>query len=356
MRDVGADVVGVDYRMPLDEATARAGRPGVRCRATSTRRCSPPLARARGARARRRARAAPSRPGTWSTSATASRRRPTRPCSPASSSWCTGWTRSRRWTDRRTPDRTPGRTSSRTVGLDAVVVGGGVAGLVAARELRRAGCGVTVLESDAAPGGAVGRHTVAGLDLDAGAESFATRGGTVAALARRARPGVRRHRARRRSARGCTCRRSGPAAPRGPAGRPGRTRGLPTSAGRSGSSAPCARALDLAAAGPGRRGRLVRRRSCGPGWAARVLDRLVRARGRRGARRRPGGPRRPDAVAPGLLPRARRSAARSPPPSRGCGPRPGGAAVNGMVGGMHTLVDALVAGTSRRTAAPSAPA
>jgi oxygen-dependent protoporphyrinogen oxidase len=66
---------------------------------------------------------------------------------------------------------------------DAVVVGGGVAGLVAARDLAVAGLRVLVLDAAATPGGAVGRHTVAGLDLDAGAESFATRGGTVAALA-----------------------------------------------------------------------------------------------------------------------------------------------------------------------------
>ena len=66
--------------------------------------------------------------------------------------------------------------------LGAVVVGGGIAGLVAARELTLAGLRPLVLEAWSAPGGAVGRHTVAGLELDAGAESFATRGGTVAAL------------------------------------------------------------------------------------------------------------------------------------------------------------------------------
>ncbi|MDC7123483.1 protoporphyrinogen oxidase [Cellulomonas fimi] len=64
---------------------------------------------------------------------------------------------------------------------DAVVVGGGVAGLVAARDLAAAGLRTVVLDADAEPGGAVRGHTVAGLRLDAGAESFATRGGTVAA-------------------------------------------------------------------------------------------------------------------------------------------------------------------------------
>ncbi|MGW6128711.1 protoporphyrinogen/coproporphyrinogen oxidase [Cellulomonas sp. NPDC055163] len=65
----------------------------------------------------------------------------------------------------------------------AVVVGGGVAGLVAARDLARAGVAVLVLERGHAPGGAVGAHEVAGLTLDTGAESFATRGGSVAELA-----------------------------------------------------------------------------------------------------------------------------------------------------------------------------
>lgn len=64
---------------------------------------------------------------------------------------------------------------------DAVVVGGGVSGLVAARDLAAAGLRVAVLDADDEPGGAVRGHTVAGLHLDAGAESFATRGGTVAA-------------------------------------------------------------------------------------------------------------------------------------------------------------------------------
>lgn len=67
--------------------------------------------------------------------------------------------------------------------VGAVVVGGGVAGLVAARELALAGVAPLVLEAWASPGGAVGRHSVGGLTLDAGAESFATRGGVVAALA-----------------------------------------------------------------------------------------------------------------------------------------------------------------------------
>ena len=64
-----------------------------------------------------------------------------------------------------------------------VVVGGGVAGLVAARTLAAGGADVILLEASDHLGGTVAHHTVGGLILDAGAESFATRGGTVAALA-----------------------------------------------------------------------------------------------------------------------------------------------------------------------------
>lgn len=66
---------------------------------------------------------------------------------------------------------------------DAVVVGGGVAGLVAARELATAGLRTLLVEERPEVGGAVGRHELAGLTLDSGAESFATRGGAVAVLA-----------------------------------------------------------------------------------------------------------------------------------------------------------------------------
>jgi oxygen-dependent protoporphyrinogen oxidase len=65
---------------------------------------------------------------------------------------------------------------------DFVVVGGGVGGLVAARRLALGGARVTLLEASDHLGGTVAHHRVGGLDLDAGAESFAVRGGTVAAL------------------------------------------------------------------------------------------------------------------------------------------------------------------------------
>lgn len=63
-----------------------------------------------------------------------------------------------------------------------VVVGGGVAGLVAARDLARPGFEVTVLEAAERAGGCVGSSEIGGVRLDTGAESFAVRCGHVAEL------------------------------------------------------------------------------------------------------------------------------------------------------------------------------
>ncbi|WP_062519726.1 protoporphyrinogen/coproporphyrinogen oxidase [Demequina silvatica] len=65
-----------------------------------------------------------------------------------------------------------------------LVVGGGVSGLLAARRHARAGAVVTLLEAGDGWGGRVSPLTLAGLTLDAGAESFATRTPSVEALAR----------------------------------------------------------------------------------------------------------------------------------------------------------------------------
>ena len=65
---------------------------------------------------------------------------------------------------------------------DFIVVGGGVGGLVLARRLVLGGRSVIVVEASDHLGGTVARQRVGGIDLDAGAESFATRGGTVAKL------------------------------------------------------------------------------------------------------------------------------------------------------------------------------
>ncbi|WP_235940890.1 protoporphyrinogen oxidase [Paramicrobacterium fandaimingii] len=63
-----------------------------------------------------------------------------------------------------------------------IVVGGGIAGLVAAYECARIGVRVTVLEADDRVGGCVRTERIAGVDVDTGAESFATRGGAVRGL------------------------------------------------------------------------------------------------------------------------------------------------------------------------------
>ncbi|WP_061963815.1 protoporphyrinogen/coproporphyrinogen oxidase [Demequina aurantiaca] len=63
-----------------------------------------------------------------------------------------------------------------------VVVGGGIGGLLAARHLAHCGVDVTLLEESDSLGGRVSSHVVGGFDLDAGAESFATRAGSVATL------------------------------------------------------------------------------------------------------------------------------------------------------------------------------
>lgn len=64
-----------------------------------------------------------------------------------------------------------------------IVVGGGIAGMVTAWELARAGVSVTLVEASDRLGGQVRRHSVGGIDVDAGAEAFATRTSAVADLA-----------------------------------------------------------------------------------------------------------------------------------------------------------------------------
>lgn len=72
--------------------------------------------------------------------------------------------------------------AARAEATRVAVVGGGVAGLVAALDFAKLGFRVTVLEASAQPGGVLRGAEVAGLSVDVGAESYATRGGTVRAL------------------------------------------------------------------------------------------------------------------------------------------------------------------------------
>ncbi|MGN8025385.1 protoporphyrinogen/coproporphyrinogen oxidase [Microbacterium sp. 22242] len=66
--------------------------------------------------------------------------------------------------------------------LHVAVIGGGVAGLVAAESIAAIGAHATVFEAEEHAGGAVRRGEADGLAFDAGAESFAVRGGHVRAL------------------------------------------------------------------------------------------------------------------------------------------------------------------------------
>ena len=80
-------------------------------------------------------------------------------------------------------DSVPKATGSEAGSKTALVAGGGISGLLSARELSAGGYAVTVLEASGTWGGCVGSHVVAGLTLDSGAESFATRSTAVADLA-----------------------------------------------------------------------------------------------------------------------------------------------------------------------------
>ncbi|MDQ4213369.1 protoporphyrinogen/coproporphyrinogen oxidase [Microbacterium sp. ASV81] len=81
-----------------------------------------------------------------------------------------------------TTDHAAPELAERAARLRVAVIGGGVAGLVAAEAIAAIGAHATVFESADAAGGAVRRGEADGLSFDAGAESFAVRGGHVRAL------------------------------------------------------------------------------------------------------------------------------------------------------------------------------
>lgn len=76
----------------------------------------------------------------------------------------------------------PADLAARAAERHIVVVGGGIGGLIAARECVKVGMHVTLLEGSDAVGGAIRRADLDGIVVDAGAESYATRGGRVRAL------------------------------------------------------------------------------------------------------------------------------------------------------------------------------
>ena len=76
----------------------------------------------------------------------------------------------------------PSDLAARAAEKHVVVIGGGIGGLVAARECAKVGMQVTLLEAADELGGAIRRVELDGVVVDAGAESYATRGGLVRAL------------------------------------------------------------------------------------------------------------------------------------------------------------------------------
>ncbi|WP_061211494.1 protoporphyrinogen oxidase [Dermabacter hominis] len=66
--------------------------------------------------------------------------------------------------------------------LDTVVVGGGVSGLIYARERAMRGDTVVLLEASDHVGGAVWSHTLEGIEANTGAEAFAVGGGNMLSL------------------------------------------------------------------------------------------------------------------------------------------------------------------------------
>jgi oxygen-dependent protoporphyrinogen oxidase len=242
---------------------------------------------------------------------------------------------------------------------DAVVVGAGIGGLVVARDLAAGGLSVLVVEQRAEPGGAVARHEVAGLRLDAGAESFATRGDAVATLA--AELGLS-ERVVAPESRGAWVQlptgagplpRTGllgiPSAPwaadvRRTVGTVGALRAaldrvLPTRVG----TAPRAGTRRASPTGDGLTlGSLVRAR-----MGRRVLDRLVRPVVA-GVHAADPDDLAVDAVAPGLLAALAERGSLGSAVAHLRALAPAGAAVSGFDGGMHVLVDALLADLTDR--------
>lgn len=80
------------------------------------------------------------------------------------------------------PADTPLAAAPSAAARRIAVIGGGIAGLVAARELALGGCAVQLFESERRLGGKIKQVTLGGRPFDIGAEAFATRGGVVAGL------------------------------------------------------------------------------------------------------------------------------------------------------------------------------
>ncbi|HKP07956.1 MAG TPA: FAD-dependent oxidoreductase, partial [Microbacterium sp.] len=71
-----------------------------------------------------------------------------------------------------------------------VVIGGGIAGLVAAWECAKVGMAVTLVEASDRLGGIIGSARIAGLDLETGVTCWSSRGGAVRGLVDEVLPGA----------------------------------------------------------------------------------------------------------------------------------------------------------------------
>ena len=223
---------------------------------------------------------------------------------------------------------------------NAIVVGGGIAGLVMARDLVLGGLDVMLIEASDHLGGKIARHTVAGLALDAGAESFATRRNTVADLARQL--GLESEIAPPNSQGAWLQNAEGRASPlprTGILGIPGTPLAADVIAviGFWAALRGQLDALMLGFAGSQERnlGRLVRRR-----MGRRVLERLV-APVTLGIHSRHPDELDVDVVAPGLRDAMRATGSLSHGVRMMRDAAPAGTAVSGIVGGMYCLVEAL---------------
>ncbi|MCU1437372.1 MAG: hypothetical protein JWP66_459 [Naasia sp.] len=224
-----------------------------------------------------------------------------------------------------------------------VVIGGGAAGLAAARAAALAGAEVDVLEAGDRLGGAVASVEVAGLAVDSGAESIASRGARgrelLAALGLDTAPPAPA---------GAWLHFADGAAPLPAAG----VLGIPSSplaadvraviGGRASWRAWCDRILpELSVGAPTNLGALVRRRM-GPA----VLERLVApvVENVYGISPEDADP---DALAPGLTGALTRTGALSAAVLALRSAAPAGSAVVGIVGGMHLLPERLAADIAR---------